>query len=115
LRFDFSFGRALTDQEKEKVEKIVNQKILQDLQVERMEIVYEDALKMGALGFFKEKYPKQVSVYKIHLPESKKDFYSCEICRGPHIKRLSELKKFQILKEEAVGAGVRRIKADVVR
>jgi len=113
LRFDFSFGRAMTAEEKEKVEKNVNEKIKEDLIVERLEMSYDDAIKMGALGFFKEKYPKTVSVYKIHPKGNESDFYSCEICKGPHVKSTLELGQFKILKEEAVGAGVRRIKASI--
>jgi len=115
LRFDFNFGRALSKEELEKVESIVNQKIKQDLKIDKYETSYKEAIKDGCLGFFKEKYPKKVSVYKIHPKESKKDFYSCEICRGPHVRLTSELKKFKILKQESVGAGVRRIKAKVER
>ena len=113
LRFDFSFNRALTDEELAEVTKIINQKIAQDLKVDREETTYEKAIKKGALGFFKERYPKHVSVYTIHPQGDKKNFYSAEICRGPHVTHTSELKKFIILKQEAVGAGVRRIKARV--
>ena len=83
---------------------MVNQKIKEDLEVKKEEMSYEEAIKTGALAFFKEKYPEKVTVYSI------KDF-SKEICAGPHIKRTSELGSFQIIKEESSGAGVRRIKA----
>jgi alanyl-tRNA synthetase len=115
LRFDFSFGRVLTDDEIAQVEKIVNQKIKEDLKVKRIETTYDEAVKMGALGFFKEKYPERVSVYRIGPSGEQGDFYSCEICRGPHIQLTSELKSFKIIKQESVGAGVKRIKANILR
>jgi len=104
LRFDFSFPRKLTNEELQKIEGIVNQKIKEDLEVKREEMSYEKAIKSGALSFFKEKYPPKVSVYSIG------DF-SKEICAGPHVKKTSELKKFKIIKEESSGANIRRIRA----
>ena len=104
LRFDFTFPRKLTPEEVKKVEDLVNQKIKEGLEVVRKEMPLKEALKQGALAFFKEKYPEKVSVYFIG------DF-SKEICAGPHVKNTSELKEFKILKEEGVSAGVRRIKA----
>ena len=115
LRFDFSFGRSLTNEEIAQVEKMINQKIKEDLKVERIEMTYSQAIEMGALGFFKEKYPERVSVYRISPNEAQDDFYSCEICRGPHIQLTSELKSFKIIKQESVGAGVKRIKASILR
>jgi alanyl-tRNA synthetase len=113
LRFDFNFGRAIKEEEIKEIEKIVNQKIKQDLKIDKIETTYEQAIKEGCLGFFKEKYPKKVSIFKISLKEAKNDFYSCEICRGPHAQLTSELKSFKIIKQESVGAGVRRIKAKI--
>lgn len=104
LRFDFSFPRKLTPEELKKVEDLVNQKIKENLKVERLEMPLKEALKIGALAFFKEKYPEIVSVYKIG------DF-SLEICAGPHVKETGELGNFKIVKEESAGAGVRRIRA----
>jgi len=104
LRFDFSHSAKMTDEEKQKVEEIVNQKIKQDLEVKKEEMSYKEAIKSGALAFFKEKYPETVSVYSIGE-------FSKEICAGPHVKRTSELGKFKIIKEESSGAGVRRIRA----
>ncbi len=104
LRFDFSHPQKLTPQEVKKVEDIVNQKIREDLEVKKEEMTYEQAVKSGALAFFKEKYPPRVSVYSIGK-------FSKEICAGPHVKRTSELGHFRIIKEESSGAGVRRIRA----
>ncbi len=104
LRFDFSFPRKMTDEEKKKVEEIVNSKIEEALPVENLVMNKEEAINSGALHFFDQKYPDQVSVYKIGE-------YSKEFCGGPHVKNTSEIGKIKIDKEEAVSAGVRRIKA----
>ncbi len=104
LRFDFSHSAKMTEEEIKKVEEIVNQKIKEDLEVKKEELPYEEAIKSGALAFFKEKYPEKVTVYTIG------DF-SKEICAGPHVERISELGRFKIIKEESSGAGVRRVRA----
>jgi len=104
LRFDFSHFQKMTEQEIKKIEDLVNQKIKEDLVVKREEMSFEEAIKSGALAFFKEKYPERVSVYTI-------DDFSKEICAGPHVKKTGELGFFQIIKEESLGAGIRRIRA----
>ena len=104
LRFDFSYPNKLTDEQKQKVEQIVNQKISEALDVTVEEMSVEEAKKTGAVGLFTNKYGDIVKVYSIGN-------YSKEICGGPHVKNTSELGLFKIKKEEAVGAGVRRIKA----
>ncbi len=104
LRLDFSFDRKLEDEEIKKIENLVNEQIQKDHKVIREEMPLEEAKKQGALGIFNEKYGNIVSVYTIG------DF-SKEICAGPHVKSTKELKKFKIIKQQPVGAGVRRIKA----
>jgi len=104
LRFDFSHSQKMTEEELKKVEDLVNQKIKEDLEVKKEEMSYLEAIKTGALAFFKEKYPEKVTVYSIGN-------FSKEICAGPHIKRTSELGQFKIIKEESSGAGIRRIRA----
>lgn len=106
LRFDFNFERKLTEEELKKVEEEVNKKINEEIKVERIETTLEEAKKMGAQAMFTEKYGEKVSVYKIGN-------YSIEVCTGPHVKNTKEIGKFKIIKEEAVSAGVRRIKAIV--
>lgn len=110
LRFDFSFSRKIKEDEKKKIEEIVNQKIKDDLLVDKIEMSFKKAQEMGALAFFKEKYPENVSVYSISDNKSKAVF-SLEVCFGPHVKRTSSLGVFKIIKEEAIGSGIRRIKA----
>lgn len=109
LRFDFSHSTKMTDEEKKKVEEIVNQKINEGLPVQRVTLPKEEALKSGALHFFGEKYGDEVSVYFVgaDLPSA----YSKEFCGGPHVANTRELGRFRVVKEEAVSAGVRRIKA----
>lgn len=104
LRIDFSFDRKVTAEELKKVEAIVNEKIKEEIPVEKTEMSKEEALKSGALAEFGAKYGDVVSVYSIG------DF-SKELCGGPHVKNTSELGTFKILKEEASSQGVRRIKA----
>jgi len=104
LRFDFSYSSKMTKEEIKKVEEIVNQKIEEDLEIKKEEMPLKEALDSGALAFFREKYPKKVTVFSIGN-------FSKEICAGPHIERTSELGKFKIIKEESSGAGVRRIRA----
>jgi alanyl-tRNA synthetase len=104
LRFDFNFDRKLTPEEIKKVEDEVNKAIKKSMPVERMEMSVEEAKKLGAQAMFSEKYGEKVSVYKIGN-------YSAEICAGPHVKNTKELGHFEIVKEESVAAGIRRIKA----
>lgn len=107
LRFDFSHPAKMTPEEIKKVEDLVNQKIKEDLPVVRREVSYEEAIKSGALAFFKEKYPERVAVYSIGS-------FSKEICAGPHVRHTGEIGAFKIKKEESSGAGVRRIKAVLI-
>lgn len=109
LRFDFAHPQKMTDEEKKKVEEIVNQKIKENLPVKNMMMSKEEALKIGALHFFGDKYGEEVSVY--FIGPSLEEAYSKEFCGGPHISNTGVLGNFKILKEEAVSAGVRRIKA----
>ena len=104
LRFDFPHPKKLTPEEIKKIEDLVNQKIKEDFEVKKEEMSYEEALKSGALAFFKERYPDRVTVYSIGN-------FSKEICAGPHVKRTGKLGHFKIIKEESSGAGIRRIRA----
>jgi alanyl-tRNA synthetase len=104
LRFDFSFDRKITDEEKKHVEDCVNKQIHAALPVTFEDIPQKEAEKRGAIGLFEEKYGDVVRVYSI-------GDYSLEYCGGPHVSNTNELGTFKIVKEEAVAAGVRRIKA----
>ncbi len=106
LRFDFTFPRKLTHEEIKQVEDLVNDAVQKDYPVTKEEMPYEDAIKSGAMAFFKLKYPPRVNVYSVG------DF-SKELCGGPHVSHTAEIGHFKITKEEAVSAGVRRIRATV--
>ena len=104
MRFDFNCDHKLTDEEKEKLENLVNTWIDDKLDVECTEMSKEEAIKSGAECMFIDKYPDIVTVYSMGN-------ISKELCGGPHVKNTSEIGHFKIIKEEASSAGIRRIKA----
>lgn len=136
LRFDFSYPEKISQENLQKIEDLVNQKIQENLSVISKTMGKEEALKSGALGFFTEKYGDKVTVYTIGQidshPEQTKShpelvlrytqdpelaegvsgsLFSKEICGGPHVKNTKELGTFKIIKEESAGANLRRIYA----
>ncbi|MFH0928635.1 MAG: alanine--tRNA ligase, partial [bacterium] len=106
LRFDFSHSEKVTPEQLKQVEALINDAIARDLPVTCEEMSVEEAKVAGAMGLFEQKYGERVKVYSMG------DF-SKEICGGPHVTHTGVLKSFQILKEEASSAGIRRIKAIV--
>ena len=104
LRFDFAHGSKLSPEEIKQVEDLVNVKIKAALPVTVQTVSLEEARKMGATMLFNEKYGDNVKIYTV-------DDFSREACAGPHVQNTKELGRFKIVKEEAVSAGVRRIKA----
>ena len=104
LRFDFSFGRKMTDEEKKEVERLVNEYIQAAAPITCEEMTVAEAKAQGAIGLFESKYGERVKVYTMGQ-------YSKEICGGPHASNTGDLKSFKIKKEESSSAGVRRIKA----
>lgn len=120
LRIDFSHGEKMTDEQKKEVERIVNEKIAENLPVITSTMALEEAEKLQAEHEFGAKYPEQVTVYSIgptHATLGSAHFenaYSIEFCGGPHVQNTKELAlagTFKIQKEEASSQGVRRIKA----
>lgn len=111
-RFDFSHPEKVTREQLDEVERIVNEKISQDLPVTWQEEKTDEAFAKGASGAFGDKYGDTVKVYTIGDPANP---FSREICGGPHVEHTSVIgeggKRFRITKEEASSAGVRRIKA----
>ena len=114
LRFDFTFDRKLTDEEKQQIEDTVNDQISKGLEVSWAEYPTDYALnELKAIGVFGDKYGETVKVYTMKAKGEKP--FSVEICGGPHVDNTRELaeggKKFKIVKEQSSSAGVRRIKA----
>ena len=104
MRFDFSHDSKMTPEEVKQAEDLVNKYINEGINVEKLEMSKEEALKTGAEAMFIDKYGDVVTVYKI-------GDVSIELCGGPHVGNTKDLGHFKITKEEASSAGVRRIKA----
>ena len=115
LRFDFNLDRKMTPEEKAKAEELVNGWIKENLPVTFKEYPTQEALDMGAIGPFGERYADSVKVYQMGEGDA---IASLEICGGPHVDHTGQLaeggKVFKITKEEASSAGIRRIKAVLV-
>lgn len=111
-RFDFTFPRKLMPEEIRKIEDLVNNKIKLNLPVVSRKMLKEEAIKMGARAFFKEKYLEEVNVYSIGDPDLSKA-YSKELCGGPHVDFTGKIGRLKIIKEESSSAGVRRIRVVV--
>ncbi|MEK7072857.1 MAG: alanine--tRNA ligase [Patescibacteria group bacterium] len=114
LRFDFTHAEKMTAEQLTEVEQQVNQAIADDLPMNYTEMTTEEAKAVGAIGYFEDKYAKlggKIKVYRVGSPD--KGYFSVEICGGPHVTHTGELGSFKIQKEEAVAAGIRRIKAVV--
>jgi alanyl-tRNA synthetase len=105
LRFDFALDRAVSDHELVEVERMVNQWILEDHEVEQLQnVLFDDAKRRGALAFFGEKYGERVRV--IEIPG-----VSVELCGGTHVSRTARIGSVQIIAEQGIAAGTRRIEA----
>jgi alanyl-tRNA synthetase len=112
LRIDFSYPEKLTDQQKQAVEQIVNQKIAENWRVVRKEMSRDEAEQIGAEMEFGQKYGEVVSVYFIQNSEGQ--VFSQEFCGGPHVASTGDIGPIKITKEEATGAGLRRLRAVLV-
>ena len=108
LRFDFTHFEALSREDIKRIEKLVNEKIRENLPVQIKEMAYQEAIKSGAVAIFEEKYGDVVRV--ISAGE-----FSKELCGGTHVSRTGDIGYFKILSETSVGAGIRRLVAQTGR
>ncbi|MDR3285781.1 MAG: alanine--tRNA ligase [Holosporales bacterium] len=110
LRFDFTHNKSLTDEEKLKIENLVNIIVLEALPSRTIECSAKEAQKMEVLAFFEEKYGDMVRVVQIGQLHSE-EYFSQELCGGTHVSNTGEIGLFKILSESGIAAGVRRIEA----
>lgn len=117
LRFDFSHPQKLTDDEIRKVEDLINEQIKKELPVSFEVATLPEAIKKGALHFFAEKYGNEVKVYTIGgshtIGNPNGEFFSKEVCRGPHVSNTKEIGHVRINKQEKIGSGIIRLYASL--
>ncbi len=109
LRFDFSHPQKLTEKEIKEVEDLINLKIKENLPVTMIEMPLKEAVALGAMHFFAEKYGEKVKVYTIGDPKG--EYFSKEVCGGPHVVNTGEVGGVRIIKQEKIGSGIIRIYA----
>jgi alanyl-tRNA synthetase len=107
LRFDFSYDKKLTQDEIVQVQKMVNNKIKENLPVNFSLMTKEEAIKSGALHFFGEKYGDNVNVY--YIGDSLENSFSKEFCGGPHVKSTAEIGDIELFKQKSIGKGLLRV------
>ncbi|MFC1653609.1 alanine--tRNA ligase [Patescibacteria group bacterium] len=108
LRFDYKYSDKPTEDQIKKIEELMNQKISEDLPVTKSIEDKQIALDSGVMAFFRETYPEKVSVYTIGN-DSKGDWFSKELCGGPHVSSTGEIGTVTIKKDKSIGANVRRV------
>ena len=112
LRFDFSHSEKLTEEQKKRVEDLVNEQIQKNLPVHCEILSQQEAKNRGAIGIFEDKYAQLGGNVKVYfIGKTPAELFSKEVCGGPHVEYTGELGTFKIQKEESVSSGIRRIKA----
>ena len=109
LRFDISHNKPISNKDIEIIEKEINDKIRENIEVSTEIMAIEDAQNAGALALFGEKYGDEVRVVK--MQNNANDKYSIELCGGTHVSRTGDIGMFKIISESALGSGIRRIEA----
>jgi alanyl-tRNA synthetase len=113
LRFDISQPRPITPEELATVERAVNARIRENAEVTTRLMTPDEAVKLGAMALFGEKYGDEVRVVSMGAPDDDKSAWSIELCGGTHVGRTGDIGLFRITAEGAVSAGIRRIEARV--
>ena len=111
LRFDVSHPKPVTAEQAALIETDVNRLIRENSEVSTRLMTPDEAIELGAMALFGEKYGDEVRVVSMGLPEASEHAYSLELCGGTHVKRTGDIGMFKIVSEGAVSSGVRRIEA----
>ena len=109
LRFDFSHMKPITDEELTKIDKIVNDYVINNTEVTTRIMTPKAAIEKGALAFFGEKYGEEVRV--VSMGKEKDVYFSTELCGGTHVKNTGDIGKFKTISQSSIAAGVRRVEA----
>ena len=112
MRFDFTFERPMTKEQIQQVQDMVNEQIKAALPVDMRIMTLDEAKAEGARALFANKYGESVKVYTIGR-DVKNDWFSKEVCGGPHVQHTAQIGDFKIEKEQSSSAGVRRIRATI--
>ena len=109
LRFDFSHNKPIEKEEMNKINKVVNEIIEASTDVQTRIMTPKEAIKMGALALFGEKYGEEVRV--VFMGKEANGFFSTELCGGTHVKNTKEVGKFKVISQSSIASGVRRVEA----
>ena len=109
LRFDFSHSKPIENEEIAKINKIVNDIVEGSSDVQTRIMTPKEAVNMGALALFGEKYGEEVRV--VFMGKENNGFFSTELCGGTHVKNTKEVGKFKIVSQSSIASGVRRVEA----
>ena len=109
LRFDFSHNKPIENEEIAKINKIVNDIVESSSDVQTRIMTPKEAVNMGALALFGEKYGEEVRV--VFMGKERNGFFSTELCGGTHVKNTKEVGKFKIISQSSIASGVRRVEA----